>query len=96
MTNFSRAIRINFLGSNKFKKCPRRYTKEISFKIHSYYKHVDDTFLKIPKNMIQEIIDKFNACHSRSKFTYELETDNALPYLNLLTIKNQGGTIKTN
>ena len=46
--------------------------------------------------MIKEIIDNFNSYHSRLKLTYELETDNALPFLNLLIIKNQDGTIERN
>ena len=46
--------------------------KKLSFKIHAYYRYVDDTFSIIPKNMIKETLEKFNSYHSRLKFTYEL------------------------
>ena len=46
--------------------------------------------------MIKETIEKLNSYHSRLKFTYELEFDHKLPFLNLLIIKNEDGTIETN
>ena len=82
------ALVLQDLKDEKFKK--------LSFKIYSYYRYVNDTFSMIPKNMIKDIIDNFNSYHSRLKFTYELETDNALSLLNLLLLKNQDGTIETN
>ena len=70
--------------------------KKWSFKIHSYYRYVDDTFLIIPNNKIKDTIENFNSYHPRLKFTFELEIDNTLPFLNLLIIKNQDGTLVTN
>ena len=46
--------------------------------------------------MIRETIENFNSYHSRLKFTYELEFDNTLPFLNLLIIKNKDNTIERN
>ena len=57
---------------------------------------MDDTFLIIPSNKIKDTIENFNSYHSRLKFTFELEIDNTLPFLNLLIIKNQDGTLVTN
>ena len=70
--------------------------KKLSFKIHSYYRYVDDTFLIIPNNKIKDTIGNFNSYHSRLNFTFELEINNTLPFLNLLIIKNQDGTLVTN
>ena len=70
--------------------------KKLSFKIHAYYRYVDDTFLIIPKNMIKEILENFHSYHSRLKFTNELEFENTLLFLNILTIKNNDGIIETN
>ena len=70
--------------------------KKLSFKIHSYYRNVDDTFLIIPNNKINDTIENFNSYHSRLKFTFELEINNTLPFLNLLIIKNQDGILVTN
>ena len=70
--------------------------KKLSFKIHSHYRYVDDTFLINKNNKIKGTIENFNSYHPRLKFTFELEIDNTLPFLNLLIIKNQDGTLVTN
>ena len=46
--------------------------------------------------MIKEILENFNSYHSRLKFTYELEFENTVLFLNLLMIKNEDGIIETN
>ena len=69
---------------------------KLSFKIYTYYRYVDYTFLIIPENMIKEILENFNSYHSRFKFTYELEFENTLSFLNLLMIKKEDGIIETN
>ena len=61
-----------------------------------HIRYVDDTFLIIPNNKIKDTIENFNSYHSRLKFTFELEIDNTLPFLNLLITKNQDGTLVTN
>ena len=65
--------------------------KIFNFKIHAYYRDVDDTFLIIPKNMIKETLENINSYYSRSKFTYELEFENTLSFLNLLIMKKKEG-----
>ena len=69
---------------------------KLSFKIHTYYRYFDDTFLIIPKNMIKDILENFNSYHSRLKFTHEIEFENTLSFLNLLMIKKEDGIIETN
>ena len=39
--------------------------------------------------MIKETLQNFNSYDSRSKFTYELEFENTLSFLNLLIIKKE-------
>ena len=41
-------------------------------------------------------MDTFISNHSRLKFTYELEFENTLSFLNLLIIKKKDGIIETN
>lgn len=36
------------------------------------------------KNKIQETLNKFNSYHQRLKFTFEIEQDNILPFLDVL------------
>ena len=60
---------------------------KLSLKIYAYYRYADDTFLIIPKNMIKETLENFNSYYSRLKFTYELEFENTLSFLNLLMIQ---------
>ena len=46
--------------------------------------------------MIKDILKNFNSYHSRLKFTYEIEFENTLSFLNLLMIKNEDSMIETN
>ena len=46
--------------------------------------------------MLKKTLENFNSYHSRLKFTYELEFENTLSFLNLLMIKKEDGIIETN
>ena len=50
----------------------------------------------IPKDKINSIVDKFNKYHERLKFTFEIENNNSIPFLNILIIRNNDNTIYTN
>ena len=39
------------------------------FHLHIYYRYVDDTFLIIPEDKINYVLQKFNSYHPRLKFT---------------------------
>ena len=70
--------------------------KRIDFDIPVYFRYVDDTFLLIPKDKIHYILTMFNPYHKRLQFTYELEINNCLHFLNILVIKNSDSNISTN
>ena len=70
--------------------------KRIDFDIPVYFRYVDDTFLLISKDRIHYILTMLNSYHKRLKFTYELENNNCLNFLNILGIKNSNSSISTN
>ena len=44
----------------------------------------------MPKNAINTVLDVFNNYHPRLKFTFETETDNSMPFLDTLVIRDDG------
>ncbi|XP_058830393.1 uncharacterized protein LOC131689363 [Topomyia yanbarensis] len=58
-------------------------------------KYVDDLFLLIHKNKLQEILDTFNNYNKHIQFTCEVEQAGKLPFLDLLVIRMDDNTIKT-
>lgn len=59
--------------------------------IHSY---VDDIFAIVEGNNISKVLDLFNRYHQKLDFTYEIETNNTLPFLDTLVIRHDN-TLKT-
>ena len=70
--------------------------KRIQFDIPVYFCYVDDTFLLIPKDKIHYILTMFNSYHKRLQFTYDLENNNCLNFLNISVIKHSDNSILTN
>ena len=70
--------------------------KKLDFTVSLYYRYADDTILFIPKDKINNIVDEFNKHHERLKFTFEIENNNSIPFLNILIIRNNDNTIFTN
>ena len=70
--------------------------KKLDFTVPLFYRYVDDTILFIPKDKINNIVDKFNKYHERLKFTFEIENNNSIPFLNILIIRNNDNAIFTN
>ncbi|XP_062715035.1 uncharacterized protein LOC134291375 [Aedes albopictus] len=58
-------------------------------------KYVDDLFLLIHKDRVQEVLEIFNLQDENIKFTCEVEVDGKLPYLDMLMIQTGEGRIKT-
>lgn len=56
-------------------------------------KYVDDTLLIINKKDINEIQNTFNKYHQKIQFTFEIETNNSISYLDAKLIRN-GSSIK--
>uniref|UniRef100_A0A1B0DR09 Uncharacterized protein n=1 Tax=Phlebotomus papatasi TaxID=29031 RepID=A0A1B0DR09_PHLPP len=59
-------------------------------------KHVDDLFLILKRDELENTLDIFNSVHDRIKFTCEKENGDQLPYLDTLVKRNSNGTISTN
>jgi len=57
-------------------------------------KYVDDLLLVLPNRKINSVLNEMNNYHTNIKFTVEEEKDNKLPYLDLLLIRIDDGTIK--
>ena len=70
--------------------------KRIDSDIPVYFRYVDDSLLLIPRDKIHYILTMFNSYHKRLQFTYELENNDCLNFLNILVIKNSDGSISTN
>ena len=70
--------------------------KKLKFKIHVYYRFVDDIYTIVPTEHIQEIKSIFNDYDHHLQFTTEIEKDNKLSFLETLLIKNNKNHIITN
>lgn len=66
---------------------------KVSSKITFYYRYVDDIFLATESDMIDHIVDTFNSFHERLQFTYEIENERRLRFLDLEFIVNNNSTI---
>ena len=57
-------------------------------------RYVDNTFCYITIGTVNDILNKLNGFHQNIQFTYELEKNNKLAFLEVLLIRNQD-TIET-
>jgi len=62
--------------------------RNLNFTIHTYYRYVDDIFLIIPMTKIIGLLTTFNSYHPRLKFTYEVENNNSLSFLDVLLVRS--------
>lgn len=70
--------------------------QKLSFSPKIFVRYVDDIFTIVPKNNISEMINEFNSYHPRLQFTYELQNDSTLNFLDTSIIKEENGSLKTN
>ena len=49
---------------------------------------VDNTIILVKNDSITYVLDQLNSFHEQIQFTYEVEHDNKLPFLDFLLIKN--------
>ena len=54
---------------------------------------MDDCFACIKKGERENILNELNAFHHSINFTYELEENNSLPFLDVLVMRNDNGSI---
>lgn len=52
-------------------------------------KYVDDLFLLLPKNDVDEILSIFNSIEERIQFTFERETSNSIPFLDMTVFRDE-------
>ncbi len=67
----------------------------LPFDVPFIVKYVDDILLCCPENLQEETLEIFNSINGNVQFTMEVEKERKLPYLDLLLIRNQDGTIGT-
>ena len=58
-------------------------------------RYVDDTFVVINYNFVDEFHEHLNSIHPDIQFTMEKARDNALPFLDVLVEKTPEGAVKT-
>lgn len=59
---------------------------KLKFNIPIYYRYVDDIFLVTKRDRINNIVETFNSYHSRLQFTYEVESEGRISFLDLMII----------
>lgn len=62
----------------------------LKFRILFYKRYVDDCILAIPQGKEQEVLDAFNAFHSKLQFTIETEQNQQINFLDLTLIRENG------
>jgi len=70
------------------------YLESLDFEISLYVRYVDDILEVIPREKIETILTNFNNYHDRLKFTYEVENNNIINFLNT-TVLRKGETLIT-
>ncbi|XP_071653656.1 uncharacterized protein, partial [Temnothorax longispinosus] len=69
--------------------------QRLSFRITFSKRYVDNIFAVVPESGIGELLDSFNNYHDRLKFTYEMESNGKLSFLDTTVIR-EGGSLLTN
>ncbi|XP_024892886.1 uncharacterized protein LOC112468084 [Temnothorax curvispinosus] len=67
----------------------------LSFHISFFKRYVDDIFAIVPRSGIDELLRVFNSYHTRLKFTFEIEKNNSLSFLDTIVIR-EGTVLLTN
>ncbi|XP_071637535.1 uncharacterized protein [Temnothorax longispinosus] len=67
----------------------------LDFEIKIFYRYVDDIFTIIPRSKLNDVLNAFNSYHPRLNFTFELESNNSLPFLDTIVIRD-GNRLITN
>ena len=58
-------------------------------------RYVDDTFTFIKKGSIEFVLEKLNSFHPNIKFTYEVQKDGTIAFLDVKVIRNSDGSFET-
>ena len=71
-----------------------RIIPTVTDNISHWTRYVDDTFAFIKKGYVGHVLVRLNSFHKNIQFTYELENQNKLPFLDVLLIR-RGNKIET-
>jgi len=67
--------------------------KRFSFDVSVFHRYVDDIFIILPKNKVDEVVSVFNSYHPRLKSTYEKETDGVMNFFYTKVIRDESRLI---
>src|SRR5580765_437176 len=62
----------------------------LSFNVPTYYRYVDDIFTIVPRTKVDEMKLTFSNYHQRLTFTYEIESDSCISFLDTTVIRSDG------
>ena len=68
---------------------------KLAGKMSLWYRYVDDTFTFVKDGEIENILEVLNSFHSNIKFTYEVENDNKISFLDVQVIRKADGMFET-
>lgn len=62
--------------------------------IQFYRRYVDDIFSILRKRQVKAILKQLNSFHPNVQFTFEMEQNNSLPFLDVLVMKQEDNNFK--
>ena len=72
-----------------------RIIPELANYMNPWYRYVDDTFAFIDPTKIYTIVEELNSFHHNIQFTFEKESENKLPFLDVLVNRLPDGNLST-
>lgn len=69
--------------------------ERLDFELPLLRKYVDDLVLAVPADRVEYVLFTFNSYDSNLQFTCEMERDRRLPYLDMVLVRQEDQTIKT-
>jgi predicted GIY-YIG superfamily endonuclease len=72
-----------------------RVVESLDFIPPFFFRYVDDIITAIPASKVNYVLERFNNFHERIKFTLEKEIEGRIPFLDLLVIRQDDGSLIT-
>ena len=66
-----------------------RIIPTVTDNISHWRKYLDDAFVFIKKGYVEHVLARLNSFRNKIQFTYELENQNKLPFLDVLLIRRR-------